>query len=112
MVNEYREADMVTLISTKEGFGLPIVEAQATGRSVVTSSTSSMPEVAGEGAILVDPYSSRSIRDGIKTVIENSEYREAIIRKGFENIGRFSPEKIASQYASLYRKLSITKESQ
>jgi len=103
MLQKYREADIISFASTYEGFGMPILEAQATGRVVVTSNLSSMPEVAGEGACLVDPFSEQAIRQGILKVIENDRYREELITKGFENIKRYQPDYIARQYLELYK---------
>lgn len=103
LVKEYCRCDMVLFASTYEGFGLPIVEANAVGRPVVTSNLWSMPEVAGDAACLVDPFSVASIRAGIIRVIEDSAYREHLVESGFENVKRFQTETIAAQYASLYR---------
>jgi len=105
VVEEYRGCDVLVLASTFEGFGLPIVEAQATGRPVVTSNILSMPEVAGDAACLVDPFDTSSIRQGVLKVIGDSSYREELIQRGLENVKRFRAEKIAAQYAELYREL-------
>lgn len=105
VVEEYRLCDMLVFASTYEGFGLPIVEAQATGRPVVTSNILSMPEVAGRAACLVDPFSAASIREGIVKVIQDSSYREELVRLGFENVKRFRPEKIARDYLDIYRRI-------
>jgi glycosyltransferase involved in cell wall biosynthesis len=86
----------VVFPSLYEGFGLPIVEAQAVGRPVITSNLWSMPEIAGEGACIVDPYDVQSIKSGLMRVINDTEYRENLINKGFENVRRFDEEKIAS----------------
>jgi len=93
---------MLVFASTYEGFGLPIVEAQATGRPVVTSNILSMPEVAGGAACLVDPFNVASIREGIAKVIQDSSYREYLVRLGFENVKRFQPENIAKNYLDIY----------
>ena len=79
-----------------EGFGLPILEAQASGCPVLTSNISSMPEVAGKGAIFVDPYSVDDIVVGLKKM-EDRRLRMEMIKKGFENIKRFSWEKCARE---------------
>lgn len=105
LIEEYREADMVTFCSTLEGFGMAILEAQVTGRPLVTSSVSSMPEIAGEGACLVDPYDIGEIRHGIWKVINDSEYREELILRGRDNARRFSLESTAEQYYKLYRQV-------
>jgi glycosyltransferase involved in cell wall biosynthesis len=85
---------------------MPIVEANAVGRVVVTSNLLSMPEVAGGAAHLVDPFDVSSIRSGILKVIEDDSYREALITKGFANRKRFDTRQIAQEYAEIYRLLN------
>jgi glycosyltransferase involved in cell wall biosynthesis len=106
VVEEFRRCDMLVFASTYEGFGLPIVEAQATGRPVVTSTACSMPEVAGDAACLVDPFDVAGIRDGILKIINDPVYRNELIRRGFENVKRFRADRIAAQYAEIYRELT------
>ena len=102
---QYKKADIVSFPSTIEGFGMPIIEGQKVGRPVVTSNTSSMPEVAGDGAVLVDPYSISSIRSGFERIIADSSFRNKLIEKGRINAERFQIEQIAEKYLALYRKL-------
>lgn len=102
LLNEYRNADVVTFCSTLEGFGLPVIEGQAIGRVVVTSNTSSMPEIAGVGACFVDPFSVISIRNGIQKVIDDDDFREKIIKDGLKNIERFTIDRITKEYIKLY----------
>lgn len=101
----YQEADIVALCSTHEGFGMPIIEAQATGRVVITSNCSSMPDVAGKGALLIDPFSVESIREGIVRICSDAKLRNELITAGFENCRRFNPQTVAEQYISLYHSL-------
>lgn len=101
----YAQADIVTFVSLFEGFGLPILEAQATGRPVITSNCSSMPEVAGESALLVNPLDVFSIRQAVQDLIENDQLREELIAKGLENCKRYSNKVIAQQYLNLYNTL-------
>jgi glycosyltransferase involved in cell wall biosynthesis len=108
VVDRYRNCDMVVFASTYEGFGMPIIEANATGRPVVTSNIGSMPEVAGLAACLVDPFDCASIREGILRVIEDAGYRSHLVAEGFENVKRFQAEVIAEQYAALYRRLFLS----
>ena len=106
VVQAYQECDLVLFPSTYEGFGLPIVEGQATGRPVVTSRLLSMPEVAGKAACLVDPFDVLAIRAGVRRVIGEAGYRAALVADGFENVRRYSARTVAEQYAVLYRELA------
>jgi glycosyltransferase involved in cell wall biosynthesis len=101
----YYRADIITFVSFYEGFGMPIIEANALGRPVITSITTSMPEVAGDGAILVDPYNPLQIREAIIKLVEDDSYRNDLIAKGLANVRRFKPEVIASMYEDLYQKV-------
>lgn len=105
IVEQYQKSDIVSFASTLEGFGMPIVEAQVTGRPVVTSNISSMPEVAGDGAVLVDPYSVDSIRSGFLEIISNPSRRDELIALGCRNAERFSQDKITEQFVDLYEAL-------
>lgn len=107
VVEAYKRCDLLLFASTFEGFGMPILEAQVTGRPVVTSDCSSMPEVAEDSACLVDPFSVESIREGVVKVLTNADYRNELIEKGYRNADRFSAQKIAEQYADLYRIIVI-----
>lgn len=90
----YSGAVALIFPSLFEGFGLPILEAQACGCPVLTSNVSSMPEVGGKGAILVNPYSEDDIVRGIREV---GEIRAKLVKAGFENVKRFSWEKCAKE---------------
>lgn len=103
VVQEYQDCDMLVFASTYEGFGLPILEAQTVGRAVVTSNTLSMPEVAGDAALLVDPTDVQSIRDAIVKVCTDDACRDELVRRGWKNVERFAPDRIAAQYAELYQ---------
>jgi glycosyltransferase involved in cell wall biosynthesis len=103
---KYEEADLLAFVSTYEGFGMPIVESQIVGRPVITSDLLSMPEVAGDGALLVDPYNIEEIKNGIVKIISNETYRNNLIEKGRENAIRFGVDTITAQYAKLYQEIS------
>lgn len=101
----YQSCDLVCFVSTYEGFGMPILEAQAVGRPVLTSDISPMREVAGEGAFKVDPFDVDSIRTGLERLIGDGGLREDLIREGFRNVKGYSAESVAAQYAALYREV-------
>jgi glycosyltransferase involved in cell wall biosynthesis len=106
MVRAYEECDLVVFASTYEGFGMPIVEANAVGRPLVMSNLEPMVSVAGGAACLVDPYDPASIRGGVLRVIQDPAYREELIRRGLENVRRFSSAAIAEAYLGVYRELA------
>ncbi len=105
LYEQYKQADLLCYASTIEGFGMPLLEAQATGLPVITSNCSSMPEIAGSGALFVDPFSTESIREGIRELLENDELRARNVINGFSNVTRFSREKIAMKYLEVYKEL-------
>lgn len=101
----YQKADLVYFASTYEGFGMPIIEAQKTGRPIITSNICSMPEIAGRGAKFVNPYSVEEIRDAILEIINNTKLREELIQLGKTNVKRFDLALIVDQYEELYKGL-------
>lgn len=103
--DEYLNADMVVFCSTYEGFGLPIIEAQATGTPLITSNLSPMKEVAGEGALLADPYDPESIRNAVRRLIDEPGIRKDLVDKGCANVQRFASDRIAGRYAELYAEI-------
>ena len=104
LLDAYRRCDALIFVSTYEGFGMPIIEAQAVGRPVITSRVCSMPEASGGAACLVDPFDVADIRRGIQRLIDEPEYSRALVRQGLENASRYTPERIAAAYAELYRR--------
>jgi len=108
MHQRFVDCDLVAFPSTSEGFGMPIVEAQAIGRPVLTSDRSPMTEVAGGAACLVDPDDVASIRRGIRQLKRDGAYRNELIARGYQNAKRFSPDEVARQYADIYREVART----
>ena len=105
MAQAYVACDIVGFASLYEGFGMPVIEGQATGRVVVTSNLAPMTEVAADGACLVDPLNVESIRTGIERVTKDAAYREQLIAAGLRNVERFRPAAIAAMYLELYREV-------
>lgn len=104
---QYAECDIVSFVSIGEGFGVPIIEAQASGRPLITAKVSPMREVAGEGACLVDPLDVSQIREGILKIIDDADYRDQLVARGLCNVARFSPRGISSQYLDLYKRVVL-----
>ena len=98
----YRLAGVFVFPSLYEGFGLPPLEAMASGTPVVTSNVSSLPEVAGDAAILVDPYDPRAIADGIYRVLTDEHLRRDLRRKGVARAGMFSWEQSVRRVRAIY----------
>ena len=92
--------------SLYEGFGIPILEAFACGAPVVTSNCSSMPEVAGNAALYVDPLSTESIADAIVEISNNEQLRQDLVAAGRERNKLFTWERTAGEVVKVYRKLA------
>ncbi|MDE3089741.1 MAG: glycosyltransferase family 4 protein [Chloroflexota bacterium] len=90
-------ARVLAFPSLHEGFGLPVLEAQACGTPVVTSLTSSLPEAAGDGALFVDPLDVDAIAGALQRALTDEAIRSKLIAHGFENVKRFSWEQSARQ---------------
>lgn len=93
LIELYKGAYCLVMPSLYEGFGLPILEAQKFGVPVITSNISSMPEVVGEGGILVDPYSLESIRSGLERLMSDKKLRKKLAVKAKENVAKYSWDK-------------------
>jgi glycosyltransferase involved in cell wall biosynthesis len=106
VAEQYRLADIVVFASHFEGFGMPIIEAQATGRPVIAGNNSSMPEVAGDGAILVDSQDPKTIRHAIMQLIEDEVSRAKLVLAGLANAARFNNDQIAESYFRIYDSMS------
>ncbi|MGC9349317.1 MAG: glycosyltransferase family 4 protein, partial [Anaerolineae bacterium] len=98
-------AEIVAYPSLYEGFGFPVLEAQACGTPVLTSNTSSLPEVAGEGALLVDPRDADAIAEGLERLLADSALRWQLVARGYENLTRFSWAKAAQQTERVIERL-------
>jgi glycosyltransferase involved in cell wall biosynthesis len=98
----YRLAGVFVFPSLYEGFGLPPLEAMASGTPVVTSNLSSLPEVAGDAAVLVDPYDPGAIADGIYSVLTDERIRRELRRKGIERARQFSWDASVRRVREIY----------
>ncbi|MGE0092824.1 MAG: glycosyltransferase family 4 protein [Bacteroidales bacterium] len=89
--------------SLRESFGIPILEGMACGAPVVTSNTSSMPEIAGDAALIVEPTNYLSISNAMQMIIDNPLLRESLIDKGLKRASMFSWKEMAKKYLELYK---------
>lgn len=104
----YTLADVLVFPSFYEGFGLPIIEAMACGTPVVTSNISSMPEIAGDAAMLVDPYSAEDISRGLVEVLKDGELRRKMAALGRKRVAEFSWERTVKETVAVYESLVAT----
>lgn len=106
LLSKYDEADILCFASLYEGFGLPILEAQARNCAVITSDISPMKEVAEQSAILVNPYNVEEIRNAVILITSSDkEEKEKLINLGKENIAKYSANEIADLYISYYKEM-------
>lgn len=103
LIEAYKISDILCFPSLYEGFGLPILEGQAMKCCVITSDMSPMKEVAGDGAILVNPNSTEEIRKAINDIISDQELRNKLLKLGHQNVIKYFPEIIAEQYINYYK---------
>lgn len=108
LVNIYNAVDLLVAPSTYEGFGITILEAMACGLPVVTSNTTSLPEVAGDAAILVDPLDVVKICKVVRRIYTDQKARQILINKGLERSKQFSWESTAEQIAQVYESVLTT----
>ena len=99
----YVNSDIVIFISSFEGFGMPIIEANAVGRPLICSNRTSLPEVACEAALYVENEKDENeVREKIVFLLGDQQMKDDLVRKGLENIKRFDLAKIVNQYRELY----------
>ncbi|MCK5115979.1 MAG: glycosyltransferase family 4 protein [Candidatus Aegiribacteria sp.] len=98
-------ADVFVYPSLYEGFGLPVLEAMACGTPVITSNVSSMPEISGDAALLVDPGSTESISNAIMTLVHDEDKRALLRRRGLIRAREFNWEKTARETLLVYKQI-------
>lgn len=102
----YNAADLFTYPSLYEGFGLPPLEAMASGVPVITSNVSSLPEVSGDAAVQVDPMDSNALAKAIFEVLTNEELRGSLTERGFKRAKEYRWTKIGLAFLGLYERFS------
>ena len=98
----YSAADVFAFPSLYEGFGIPILEAMGCGTPVVTANTSSLPEVAGDAALLVDPYDVPGLAHALWRLIDDAALRDALVERGVAQVARFTWRSAAERLLSVY----------
>jgi glycosyltransferase involved in cell wall biosynthesis len=101
----YANAVGLLLPSLYEGFGFPILEAMSCGSPVITSKTASMPEIAGDAAIVVDPIDTGAIASAMLEVMTNTALRDTLISKGYKRLDNFSWEKCAQETLRVFEQV-------
>ncbi len=101
----YSAAEVFAYPSLAEGFGLPVVEAMRCGAPVLTSNVSSLPEIAGDAALLIDPTNTVALREGLRELLENDDRRQRLRDLGPACAATFSWAETARQTLDLYRRL-------
>lgn len=99
----YNLADLFVYPSVYEGFGLPVLEAMACGTPVITSDVSSLPEIAGEAAVLIDPYDIQALASCIAKVLNDETLKKDLSQKGLERARQFGWDKCARQTMEVYK---------
>ena len=105
LASYYKNAICLMFPSLYEGFGLPILEAMSCGTPVITSNTSSIPEVAGDAALLVNPYDIRAIADAMNNLVSDKQLRERLINRGFERAKQFSWKRCAEETLRVFNRV-------
>lgn len=101
----YARASVFAFPSLDEGFGMPVLEAMASGVPVLTSNRSALPEVAGEAGLLVDPREAESVAEGLRRLASDEDLRAELARRGRERAARFTWEKAVAETWEVYASL-------
>jgi len=110
MSEQYYASDVLTFPSIYEGFGRPPLEAMACGIPVITSNVTSLPEVVGNAAIKINPFSLKEMKESLIKIIENKKFREDLINKGKKNVKRFNLKNHCKELEEIYEDVLRTKK--
>lgn len=105
LVKIYNAADVLLAPSLYEGFGLTILEAMACGTTVIAANVTSLPEVAGDAAILVEPFDIKAMATAIHRLDKDLQYRQELVQKGLERVKQFTWKRTAEQVVCVYEQV-------
>jgi glycosyltransferase involved in cell wall biosynthesis len=111
IVSLYRNAAVFVYPSLYEGFGLPVLEAMAQGCPVIASNVSSLPEVVGDAAVLVDPFNTTEIAEAMIKVLADDELKREMSVKGINRAKLFSWDRTAEQYVKVFDRVLMDKQA-
>lgn len=101
----YRSASALLMLSTEEGFGLPVLEAMAHGCPVLAARCSSLPEVVGDAGVLVDPQDTHGIAQTLHRILTDANHRQGLCRRGLDRAGHFSWELAIDKMVAVYHRM-------
>jgi glycosyltransferase involved in cell wall biosynthesis len=105
MFELYQRCDILMYVSSYEGFGMPVIEANVVGRPVIASNIEPINSVAGNAALLVDPYNTDEIKKAISFLLQDMDYCRQLVENGFENAKKYHPALIARKYMDIYEEM-------
>ena len=104
----YSQCSLFLYPSLRESFGIPLLEAMACGVPVITSNTSSMPEIAGDAAFIIDPFKPEEITSAMLTLMDNEPLRKEMVMKGIPQAEKFSWKSMAEHVLKIYQEIDST----
>lgn len=93
--------------SLRESFGIPMLEAMACGTPVITSNTSSMPEIADDAALIIDPFKPEDITEAILKLLNDENYKSNLIEKGYKQASNFTWKSMAEKVLEIYKSINL-----
>jgi glycosyltransferase involved in cell wall biosynthesis len=103
----YAQCDIFLYPSLRESFGIPMLEAMSCNVPVITSNTSSMPEIAEDAAHIVNPFEPEEITEGLIKILNDEAYRQSLCEKGLRRSKQFSWNNMAKEYLKLYETIYV-----
>jgi glycosyltransferase involved in cell wall biosynthesis len=102
----YCQCEIFLYPSLRESFGIPMLEAMACGAPVITSNTSSMPEVAGDAACIIDPFKPEELTEAMVKILSDSNLKESLVGKGYQQAAKFSWKAMSENVLEIYKNLN------